>query len=50
MYVYMYNQGCGKVTSVRMPRWQDSGRPRGYAHIDFKKALGVEKALALSGK
>lgn len=29
---------------------QDSGRPRGYAHIEFKKTVGVEKALTLDGK
>ena len=33
-----------------MPRYQDSGRPRGYAHVDFKKEDGVVKAVALSGQ
>lgn len=42
-------QGCGKVVAVRMPRYQDSNRPRGYAHLDFKKAAGLEKALTLNG-
>lgn len=42
-------QGCGKVLEVRMPRYQDSGRPRGYAHLDFKKAESLEKAIGLNG-
>lgn len=46
---FFQDKGCGKVVAVRMPRYQDSGRPRGYAHVDFKKAEGVGKALALSG-
>lgn len=32
-----------------MPRYQDSGRPRGYAHLDFKKAESLEKAIGLNG-
>lgn len=46
---FFQDKGCGKVLAVRMPRWQDSGRPRGYAHVDFKKPEGVGKALALDG-
>ncbi len=46
---FFQDKGCGKVTSLRMPRYQDSGRPRGYAHVEFKKADGVGKALALDG-
>ena len=38
---------CGTITSVRMPRYQDSGKPRGYAHVDFSSEEGVEKALSL---
>jgi hypothetical protein len=46
---FFQDKGCGKVVSVRMPRYHDSGRPRGYAHVDFKKPDGVGKALALDG-
>jgi len=48
---FFQDKGCGKVKEVRMPRWQDSGRPRGYAHIEFKKGgeESVGKALALNG-
>jgi nucleolin len=37
---------CGKIKSVRVPRYHDSGKPRGYAHIDFATSEGVNKALA----
>jgi len=48
---FFQDKGCGKVKEVRMPRWQDSGRPRGYAHIEFKKGgeESVGKAMALNG-
>lgn len=46
---FFQDKGCGKVVAVRMPRYQDSGRPRGYAHLDFKKPEGVAKALTLNG-
>ncbi|KAI9912503.1 hypothetical protein PsorP6_005360 [Peronosclerospora sorghi] len=41
---------CGSVREVRMPRYQDSGRPRGYAHIGFDEAAAVNKALELDGE
>lgn len=41
---------CGIVKEVRMPRWQDSGRPRGYAHVVFESAASIPQALALDGK
>jgi nucleolin len=31
-------------------RFQDSGRPRGYAHIVFETEEGAKKALELDGK
>ena len=37
---------CGKIVSVRVPRYQDSGKPRGYAHIDFATEEGVKNAVA----
>lgn len=41
---------CGSVKEVRMPRYQDSGKPRGYAHVVFDAASSVAKALKLDGK
>ena len=36
------------IKDIRMPRWQDSGKPRGYAHIDFETVEDVRKALKLN--
>lgn len=41
---------CGAVKEVRMPRYQDSGKPRGYAHVVFDSASSIPKALELDGK
>lgn len=41
---------CGIVKEVRMPRYQDSGRPRGYAHVVFESEKAIAKALELDGK
>ncbi|RLN87357.1 hypothetical protein BBJ28_00001439 [Nothophytophthora sp. Chile5] len=41
---------CGAVREVRMPRYQDSGKPRGYAHVVFEDEAALEKALKLDGK
>jgi nucleolin len=40
----------GIVKEVRMPRYQDSGKPRGYAHVVFESDSSVAKALQLNGK
>ena len=41
---------CGIVKEVRMPRYQDSGKPRGYAHVVFEDKSSIAKALKLDGK
>ncbi|KAI9987861.1 hypothetical protein PInf_024116 [Phytophthora infestans] len=41
---------CGTVREVRMPRYQDSGKPRGYAHVVFDDEAALEKALELDGQ
>ncbi|GMF21676.1 unnamed protein product [Phytophthora fragariaefolia] len=41
---------CGTVREVRMPRYQDSGKPRGYAHVVFDDEAALNKALKLDGK
>lgn len=35
----------GTILDVKLPKYQDSGRNRGYAHITFKKNSEAEKAL-----
>lgn len=41
---------CGGLVGIKAPRWQDSGRLRGYAHVTFSSAEGVAAALALSNE
>ncbi|OQR94555.1 hypothetical protein THRCLA_08155 [Thraustotheca clavata] len=41
---------CGTVKEVRLPRYQDSGKPRGYAHIVFDTDKAAKKALSLDGQ
>ena len=36
----------GVVLEVRMPRYHDSGKPRGYAHVDFASAPEASAVLA----
>ena len=36
---------AGTVEEVRMPRWQDSGKPRGYAHVVFGSAAHAAAAI-----
>jgi len=40
---------CGVVREVRAPKWQDSGRLRGFAHVSFVDKASQDKALALDG-
>ena len=40
---------AGRVLSVRLPTWQDSGRLRGYGHVEFATAEMATKALELDG-
>eukprot|EP00752_Nemacystus_decipiens_P002633 g2465.t1 len=43
-------KGCGKIVDVRMPRWNDSGRPRGYAHVSFASSSGARAAFGRDGQ
>jgi RNA recognition motif-containing protein len=40
----MFEQ-VGPVVEVRMPRWNDSKKPKGYAHLVFKDAAHVKLAI-----
>lgn len=41
---------CGPIVRSVIPRWNDSGRLRGYAILEFQDVAGAEKALALNRK
>ncbi len=34
---------CGKIKSIKIPKYQDTGRNLGYAHIVFHKNKEAEK-------
>lgn len=40
----------GKIISIRLPKWHDSGRLRGYGHVEFENDQSAEKALEMDGK
>jgi len=39
----------GVILSVRLPTWHDSGKLRGYGHVEFSKAEAAKDALKLDG-
>jgi nucleolin len=39
----------GSITSCRLPTWHDSGRLRGYGHVEFDTTEACAKALELDG-
>lgn len=38
------------IAGIKMPRYQDTGRCRGYAHIKFDSKEAYEQALEKNGK
>jgi nucleolin len=36
-------EGCGIIKEIKIPKYQDTGRNIGYAHLSFKKNKGVTK-------
>mmetsp|Transcript_19231 Transcript_19231/g.27724 ORF Transcript_19231/g.27724 Transcript_19231/m.27724 type:complete len:267 (+) Transcript_19231:25-825(+) len=48
---FFVDHGCSDVLQMRLPRWQDSGRLRGYGHIVFDTTTSRQTAITqLSGK
>ena len=43
-------KGAGDIVSIRLPKWHDSGKLKGYGHVEFKKTEGAVKALDLNGE
>jgi nucleolin len=48
--ILSFFEACGRVQSIRLPKWHDSGRLRGYGHVQFLSAEAVTKALDLDGE
>ncbi|KAJ1478711.1 hypothetical protein T484DRAFT_2926218, partial [Baffinella frigidus] len=40
---------CGEVTEVRMGRDRETGKFRGFAHVQFSESAATDKAIAKSG-
>ena len=40
---------CGEIVEIRLPKWQDSGRLRGYGHVLFSSDKCAKQALTLNG-
>ena len=47
--VRSYFSECGIIKSVRLPVWHDTGRLRGYGHVEFSNEAGAKKAFDLDG-
>ena len=47
--VRKFFQGCGTIKSLRLPTWQDTGRLRGYGHVEFDSDAAANKARELDG-
>ena len=40
----------GEIESIRLPKWHDSGKLKGYGHVEFKRVDSATKALDLNGE
>eukprot|EP01040_Poterioochromonas_malhamensis_P011273 gene11273-12281_t len=38
------------IKAIRLPRWHDSGKLKGYGHVEFESEESAERALELSGQ
>ena len=44
-----FTRNCGTVVSLRIPRYQDSGRPRGFCLVEFATVAAMHRAIAVNG-
>ena len=47
--VRAFFEAHGAIKELRLPRYQDSGRLRGYGHVEYESANGAAAALKASG-
>jgi RNA recognition motif-containing protein len=47
--VSLFFESCGEIKSIRLPKWHDSDRLRGYGHVQFSSIESVKEALTLDG-
>lgn len=48
--VRLFFEQSGKVKEIRLPKWQDSGKIRGYGHVEFDTEVAADNALDRSGE
>ncbi|KAF2078229.1 hypothetical protein CYY_000420 [Polysphondylium violaceum] len=48
--VKQFFEGCGTITRVNLPVYEDSGRLKGFAFVSFEDVASVDAAIALSGE
>jgi len=48
--VRMFFESCGPIVEVEFPRFEDSGRSKGYCGVLFQSPKAVAKALELDGE
>ena len=48
--VTLFFETCGEIKSIRLPKWHDSDRLRGYGHVQFSTIESVKMALSLDGE
>ena len=49
-HVRQFLEGCGTIVEIQFPRFQDSGRSKGYCGVLFQSPKAVAKALELDGQ
>jgi len=42
-------ESAGPIQSLRLPRWHDSGRLRGYGHVEFADEESAQRAMDMNG-
>lgn len=47
--VRTFFKDVGEIVSIRLPRWHDSNKLKGYGHVQFATASAAKKGLDLSG-
>jgi len=47
--VYDYFSECGTIKEVRLPTEKETGRPMGYAFVEFEESESTDKAMELNG-
>jgi len=47
--LYAAFEDCGEITSVRLATDRDTGKPRGFGHVEFAETESSDKAVAKAG-